>query len=107
MRARKLSHERPDPGEFFALGTVLLDDLADPPTFDALALKADRVFDCNQPGARAALLTAVAARRVWIKRLHDEVREIYVEWALAREGAGFRVHPPATSSLAARRLLSP
>ena len=84
MRARKLNHGRPEAGDYFALGTDLLDDLADPPTFEALIAATDHMFESNQLGARAALLTAVAARRVWLQREHDEIREIYVRWALSR-----------------------
>jgi hypothetical protein len=50
----------------------------------------DHLFECNQLGARAAFLTAVAARRVWVvQRQHDEIREIYVRWALGREKSWF------------------
>jgi hypothetical protein len=89
MRARKPSHARPEPDEFFALGADLLDDLEDPPTFEALVEAIDHLFECNQLGARAAFLTAVAARRVWVQRQDDEIREIYVRWSLGREKSWF------------------
>jgi hypothetical protein len=84
MRARKLDQNFPDAGEFFALGTDLLDDLTDPPTFEALIEATDHLFESNELGARAAFLTAVAARRVWLPREHDEIREIYVRWSLGQ-----------------------
>jgi hypothetical protein len=90
MRARKPNYARPEPDEFFALGEDLLDDLENPPTFEALVEAIDHLFECNQLGARAAFLTAVAARRVWVvQRQHDEIREIYVRWALGREKSWF------------------
>jgi hypothetical protein len=89
MRARKPNHARPQPDEFFALGAELLEDLEDPPTFEALVEAIDDLFECNQLGARAAFLTAVAAHRVWIQRQDDEIRETYVRWALGREKSWF------------------
>jgi hypothetical protein len=89
MRARKPNHTRPEPDEFFALGEDLLADLDDPPTFEALVEAIDHLFECNQLGARAAFLTAVAARRVWVQRQNDEIREIYVRWTLGREKSWF------------------
>jgi hypothetical protein len=89
MRARMPNHARPEPEEFFALGEDLLDDLEDPPTFEELVEAIDHLFEGNQLGARAAFLTAVAARRVWVQRQHDEIREIYVRWALGREKSWF------------------
>jgi hypothetical protein len=89
MRARKPNHARPESEEFFALGADLLDDLEDPPTFEALVEAIDHLFESNQLGARAAFLTAVAARRVWVQRQDDEIREIYVRWALGRQKSWF------------------
>ncbi len=89
MRAGKPNHTRPEPDEFFALGADLLDDLEDPPTFEELVEATDHLFECNQLGARAAFLTAVAARRVWVQRQDDEIREIYVRWALGRAESWF------------------
>jgi hypothetical protein len=90
MRARKPTYARSEPDVFFALGGDLLDDLEDQPTFEALVEAIDHLFECNQLGARAAFLTAVAARRVWVvQRQHDEIREIYVRWVLGREKSWF------------------
>ena len=89
MRARKPDYARPEPDEFFALGAELLDDLEAPPTFEALVEAIDHLFESNQLGARAAFLTAVAGRRVWVQRQEDEIREIYVRWALGREKSWF------------------
>ncbi len=89
MGAGKPYHSRPEPEEFFTLGGGLLDDLDKPPTFEALAEAIDRLFDSDELGARAAFLTAVAARRVWVPRRDDEIRETYVRWALNRETSWF------------------
>ena len=89
MRAGKPNHARPEPDEFFALGADLIDDLEDPPTFEALVEAVDHLFECNPLGARAAFLTAVAAHRVWVQRQDDEIREIYVRWTLGRQKSWF------------------